>query len=124
MSPITIWKSPPSALHSFSITASIFRTNSSGQSRLGESLSVRHLDQPKTQKKKEQKRANRCIITSPVLLSTNNNFYLTQRIKKPNSWVLRLTLLQIKKAVGTKEKFKSPSPLHAAPLIPMAGPWR
>lgn len=25
MSPITVWKSPPSALHSFSITASIFQ---------------------------------------------------------------------------------------------------
>lgn len=56
MSPITTWKSPPSALHSFSITASIFGSSSSGQSRLGEPLSLRrHLGHGKNTNCKKQK---------------------------------------------------------------------
>lgn len=61
MSPITTWKSPPSALHSFSITVSIFGSSSSGQSRLGEPLWLRRHVGPgkntncKTKKKEENK---------------------------------------------------------------------
>lgn len=119
MSPITTWKSPPSALHSFSITASIFRTNSSGQPRLGEPLSLRHLaasEKKKARQKHKHARAKSRRMSPPSFR------YRRTKTLKTHSETLRWKLLQIqKKAAGTKEKFKSPSPVRADLLTAMAG---
>lgn len=122
MSPITTWKSPPSALHSFSITASIFRTNSSGQPRLGEPLSLRHLADSEQKKKKARQKHKHARAKSRKMFSPPSLRYRRRQTLKTHSGTLRWKLLQIqKKAAGTEEKFKSPSPVRTDPLTAMAG---
>lgn len=125
MSPITVWKSPPSALHSFSITASIFRTNSGGQSRLGESFSLRHLRSRGKATKKTPKTVNKNEQTPGAIKSTTVNkkktFSSLVRADKQSPVLLWFTVTTSnQKKLRGRKRYLNP-PLVSTP--PRSFPW-